>query len=307
LIDRIAYIWVIDNLKIMVLRHFMLLAGILAMAKWGMAQVTADTALQLIGDGFSFTEGPAPDAEGNVFFTDQPNNRIWKYGTDGRLTVFMENAGRSNGLYIDNKGYIIACADEHNELWRIGKNGDVEKLAGGYRDSIFNGPNDVWVSPSGWIYFTDPYYQRDYWTRKEPDMKTQALYGYRNGETVRLDAQFKQPNGIVGTPDGKLLYVADIGDSKIYRYRIENDGSLSDKQVFAPQGSDGMTIDEDGNVYLTGRGVTVYNPKGEKIQQIDVPAGWTANVCFGGIAMDHLFITARDKVFKLKMKVRGVR
>lgn len=291
----------------MAIRQFLLLTGLLALIELGMAQVTADTALQLIGDGFSFTEGPAVDAEGNVFFTDQPNNRIWKYGTDGKLSIFMENAGRSNGLYIDHNGYLIACADEHNELWRIGKDRSVEKLADGYRDSVFNGPNDVWVSPGGLIYFTDPYYQRDYWERTEPDMQVQALYVYRDGQVTRLDDQFKQPNGIIGTPDGKALYVADIGDGKIYRYRIQADGRLTDKQFFAPQGSDGMTIDEKGNVYLTGKGVTVYNPEGEKIEHIAVPAGWTANVCFGGPDRDYLFITARDKVFKLKMKVKGVR
>lgn len=274
----------------------------------GMAQVTADTTLQLIGDHFSFTEGPVSDDEGNVFFTDQPNNRIWKYSVAGELTVLMEDAGRSNGLYIDNDGFLIACADEHNELWRISTDGKlVDKLVEGYRDSTLNGPNDVWVAPSGVIYFTDPYYQRDYWERTAPEMQAQALYMYSNGQVTRVDSQFKQPNGIIGTPDGKLLYVADIGDSKIYRYRIQNDGSLTDKQFFAPQGSDGMTIDEAGNIYLTGKGVTVYNADGEKIEHISVPSSWAANVCFGGRNKDYLFITARDKVFMLKMAVKGIR
>ncbi|MGK6352753.1 SMP-30/gluconolactonase/LRE family protein [Parapedobacter sp. DT-150] len=270
------------------------------------AQVVAPGAeLQLVADQFRFTEGPAADAEGNVFFTDQPNNRIWKYSVDGALSIFMEPAGRSNGLYFDHAGYLIACADEAYQLWRISKDKQVEKLAVNYRDSLFNGPNDVWVSPTGLIYFTDPYYQRDYWKRTSPDMQAQALYVYSEGQITRLDDQFKQPNGIVGTPDGKHLYVADIGDSKIYRYAIQADGTLSDKQLFAPQGSDGMTIDERGNLYLTGKGVTVYNPDGEQIGQIPVPANWTANVCFGGRDRDMLFITASEKVFTLKMAVKG--
>src|SRR5690606_656585 len=187
---------------------FFIVSFFLVKASFG--QVTADTALQLIGGHFSFTEGPVSDNEGNVFFTDQPNNRIWKYSIDSELTVFMENAGRSNGLYIDNDGFLIACADEHNELWRISTNGKViDKLVDGYRDSILNGPNDVWVAPSGTIYFTDPYYQRDYWERTAPDMQAQALYMYKEGQVTRLDDQFKQPNGIIGTPDGKSLYVAD--------------------------------------------------------------------------------------------------
>lgn len=274
----------------------------------GYAQVTSPGAeLQLVSDQFSFTEGPAADQHGNVFFTDQPNNRIWKYDTEGKLSIFMEPAGRANGLYFDDTGHLIACADENYELWRISMDKNVEKLAVNFQDSLFNGPNDVWVSPTGVIYFTDPYYQRDYWTRTSPDMQQQALYRYDNGKVTRLDAEFKKPNGIIGTPDGKYLYVADIGGSKIYRYAIQPDGTLSDKQFFAPQGSDGMTIDENGNVYLTGKGVDVYSPTGEKIEHIDVPANWTANVCFGGPARDFLFITASDKVFKLKMAVKGAR
>src|SRR5690606_12008813 len=226
------------------------------------------------------------------------------YDTNGRLTLFMEPAGRANGLYFDTKGGLIACADQAYELWRIDMDKHVEKLAGNYKDSLFNGPNDVWASPSGAIYFTDPYYQRDYWTRTSPDMHDQALYVYQNGQVTRLDNRFKRPNGLIGSPDGKLLYVADIGDSKIYRYTIQADGSLTDKQLFASQGSDGMTIDDRGNIYLTGKGIDVYNPQGQKIEHIEVPAKWTANVCFGGPNRDLLFITASEKAFTLKMAVK---
>lgn len=272
------------------------------------AQVVAPGAtLQLLADGFSFTEGPAADRNGNVFFTDQPNNRIWRYGTNGNLAIFMEPAGRANGLYVDQHGYLIACADEQYELWRIGMDRKVEKLAVNYRDSLFNGPNDVWVSPKGVLYFTDPYYQRDYWNRTSPDLAAEALYRYQDEQVTRLDDQFKRPNGIIGTPDGKFLYVADIGDNKIYRYTLRKDGTISDRQLFANQGSDGMTIDEKGNVYLTGKGIDVYDPAGNKIQHIDVPVNWTANVCFSGLNHDVLFITASDKVFTLQMAVRGVR
>ncbi|MGV3762593.1 SMP-30/gluconolactonase/LRE family protein [Parapedobacter sp.] len=272
------------------------------------AQIVAPNAtLKLVADGFGFTEGPAADPNGNVFFTDQPNNRIWRYGTNGNLAIFMEPAGRANGLYVDPQGYLIACADERYELWRIGMNREVEKLAVNYRDSLFNGPNDVWVSPQGGIYFTDPYYQRDYWTRAVPDLAAEGLYRYRDGQVTRLDDQFKRPNGIVGTPDGKFLYVADIGDNKIYRYTLRKDGTIRDRHLFANQGSDGMTIDEKGNIYLTGKGIDVYNPSGEKIQHIDVPVNWTANVCFSGTNHDVLFITASDKVFTLQMAVKGAR
>jgi len=295
-----------ETQKLMKRKNYLLTAVFIALGLASTAQIVAPGAeLQLVSDRFRFTEGPAADKDGNVFFTDQPNNRIWKYDTQGNLSIFMEPAGRANGLYFDKEGYLIACADESYELWRIGMDKQVEKLAVNYRDSLFNGPNDVWVSPSGSIYFTDPYYQRDYWSRTSPDMKAQALYRYDNGHITRLDDQFRKPNGIIGTPDGKLLYVADIGASRIYRYAIQSDGTLSDKRLFAPQGSDGMTIDEQGNIYLTGKGVDVYNRDGEKIAHIDVPANWTANVCFGGPNRDLLFITASDKVFTLKMAVKG--
>lgn len=273
-----------------------------------MAQVVAPgAALKMVANGFRFTEGPAADRYGNVFFTDQPNNRIWRYGTNGNLSIFMEPAGRANGLYVDHQGYLIACADEQYELWRIGMDRKVEKLAMHYQDSLFNGPNDAWVSPTGVIYFTDPYYQRDYWSRTAPELVAEALYMYKNGQVTRLDDQFKRPNGIIGSPDGKLLYVADIGDNKTYRYTVRKDGTIADRQLFANQGSDGMTIDEKGNIYLTGKGVSVYNAEGEKIEHIDVPANWTANVCFSGTNHDVLFITASDKVFTLQMAVKGAR
>ncbi|MGK9120574.1 MULTISPECIES: SMP-30/gluconolactonase/LRE family protein [Sphingobacteriaceae] len=267
--------------------------------------VLAGEQLQLVGDGFAFTEGPAADRDGNVYFTDQPNNRIWKYDLQGKLSIFMENAGRANGLYFDKEGALIACADEQNQLWRI-ENGVVEKLVRHYQDTLLNGPNDVWVAPNGFIYFTDPYYQRDYWKRKAPDLKVQALYLYKKGgHLVRLDDRFKRPNGIVGTPDGHYLYVADIGDDKTYRYILKKNGKLAKKRLFIHKGSDGMTIDTQGNLYLTGKGVTVYDKQGKEIAHISVPAKWTANVCFGGRDGNILFITASDKVFTLKMRTKG--
>lgn len=263
----------------------------------------------LVSKQFKFTEGPAVDKEGNVFFTDQPNDKIWKYGTDGQLSVFMENAGRSNGLYFDQKGNLLSAADEHNQLWSISPKGKVTVLLKDYEGKKLNGPNDLWVHPkSGGIYFTDPYYQRPYWDRKSPEITGQKVYYLPKGkkEPVIVDDNLEQPNGIIGTPDGQFLYVADIKAKKTYRYRIGTDGKLTDRQLFVEQGSDGMTLDNQGNVYLTGKGVTVYSPQGEKIQQIDVPAGWTANVTFGGKGRNILFITASEAVFTLPMQVKGV-
>lgn len=270
--------------------------------------IIADGAkLLLISNQFKFTEGPAVDKQGNVFFTDQPNDKIWKWGTNGTLSVFLEKTGRSNGLYFDRKGNLLACADENNELWSISPGKKITVLLRDYKGRRLNGPNDLWIHPGGGIYFTDPYYQRPYWTRHQPEIDGEKVYYLAKGkkEAVVADENLKKPNGIIGTPEGSYLYVADIGDNKTYRYKIAADGSLNDRQLFAPQGSDGMTIDNRGNIYITGDGVTVYNPEGKKIEHIAVPAGWTANVCFGGKERNRLFITASESVFVLEMKVKG--
>ncbi len=263
---------------------------------------------QLISNQFKFTEGPAADKYGNICFTDQPNDKIWKYDTDGKLSVFLDKTGRSNGLYFDKKGNLISCADEKNELWSIDPKGKVMVLLSDYKGKLFNGPNDLWIHPNGGIYFTDPLYKRPYWTRQGERLeKEQVYYLAPNAkEPVVVASNTVKPNGIIGTPDGKYLYVADIGDNKTYKYAINPDGTLQEPQLFTEQGSDGMTIDNRGNIYLTGKGVTVYNPEGKQIEHIDIPANWTANVCFGGKQRDKLFITASESVYILDMQVKGV-
>lgn len=277
----------------------------------GYATLVADGATpRLVSKQFSFTEGPAVDAKGNVFFTDQPNNKIWKYSTDEKLTVFLENAGRSNGMYFDKKGNLVTCADEHNELWSIDKRGKVKVLLKKYDGKNLNGPNDLWIHPNnGGIYFTDPYYQRPWWTRTQPEIEGQKVYYLEKGRTAAISVieNLVQPNGIVGTPDGKTLYVADIRGRKTYQYAIKDNGSLSEGQLFTELGSDGMTIDNQGNLYLTGKGVTVFNSDGKQIAHIDIPEKWTANVVFGGKKRDKLFITASETIYILDMKVKGVR
>ncbi|MDB5232955.1 MAG: gluconolactonase [Chitinophagaceae bacterium] len=272
------------------------------------AIIAAGAVPQLISKQFSFTEGPAVDKHGNIFFTDQPNNKIWKYDTKGKLSVFLENAGRSNGMYFDKKGNLITCADEQNQLWSISRKKKITVLVNDYNGQKLNGPNDLWVSPKGDIYFTDPYYQRNYWTRKKQDMEGQYVYLLSRGKITAIPVvkNLQQPNGIVGTPDGKYLFVADIKGKKTYKYTINADGSLSNALVFTELGSDGMTIDNLGNLYLTGDGVTVFNPLGEKIAHIAIPEKWTANVAFGGKHRDKLFITASESVYILSMKTRGI-
>ncbi|RYY62280.1 MAG: SMP-30/gluconolactonase/LRE family protein [Chitinophagaceae bacterium] len=268
---------------------------------------TSDT-LHRISSQFVFTEGPAVDRDGTIFFTDQPRNQIWKYATDGSLSLFMDNAGRANGLYIDRAGNIVACADEHNELWSITAAGQKTVLLKAPSGKAFNGPNDLWIDSHGGIYFTDPYYQRDYWTRKAPELDFQGLYYLAAGASaaVLLDSSMNKPNGIVGSPDGKWLYVADIGAGKTYRYDIDGAGAVSHRTLFVEQGSDGMTLDSEGNLYISGKGVTAFDPSGKQVFHLPVPSNWTGNLCFGGKQRDQLFITASESVYVIRMNRKGV-
>jgi gluconolactonase len=263
--------------------------------------------VKLAGD-FRFTEGPAVDAQGNVFFTDQPNNRIHKWSVEGELSIFHDSPGRANGLYFDKNGNLLACADLNNELWSIDTKGNITVLVKDYNGKKLNGPNDLWEDPKGGIYFTDPFYKRPYWNRGPMEQDGQHVYYLSpdRKKLIRVTNDLVQPNGIIGTPDGKLLYVADIGDRKTYVYKINTDATLSDKKLFCSMGSDGMTIDNEGNVYLTGRGVTVFNSVGEKIEHVPIEERWTANVCFGGKDRHTLFITAQTSLYSLQMRVKGV-
>jgi gluconolactonase len=274
----------------------------------GTAQIFNPADLKLVSSQFSFTEGPAVNKKGEIYFTDQPNDKIWKYGTDGQLSVFMDKTGRSNGLYFDKKGNLLACADEKNELWSIDKNKNITVLITDLDGKKLNGPNDLWIDKKGGIYFTDPYYQRDYWTRKKPEIEKQNVYYIPAGKEKKillaLD-DLKQPNGIVGTPDGKYLYVADLGAQKTYRYTIAEAGKLTERKLMFEKGSDGMTLDNQGNIYITGNGVTVYNSDGTQIAHVPLK-GWTGNVCFGGKNRSDLFITSSKSVYTIPTTVKGV-
>ncbi len=170
-----------------------------------------------------------------------------------------------------------------------------------------NAPNDLWIDPLGGIYFSDPYYHRKWWTKDHQQVQdVQGVY-YLNskGKIIRVIDDFERPNGLIGTPDGKTIYVADIKAEKIWKYDIQKDGSLANKTLFAAHGSDGMTLDNQGNVYLTSGKIWVYSSKGELIHEIETPEK-PSNVCFGGKKRNILFITARKSVYTLKMKVKGV-
>ena len=262
---------------------------------------------RLAGD-FEFTEGPTCDAKGNIFFTDQPNDRIMEWSVDGKLDTFLQPAGRANGMYFAAGGTLIACADAKNELWAITPDRKVTVLVKDFQGKYLNGPNDVWVAPNGGMYITDPFYKRKWWDHDKMAQDSEQVYFLPpdGKKLVRVTDDLKKPNGITGTPDGKNLFVADIGADRTYAFKILPDGSLTNKTLFCAKGSDGMTIDERGDLYLTGRGVTVFDPAGRQMEHIDVPEPWSANVSFGGKDHQTLFITASKSLYSIHLVVKGV-
>ncbi|MNK34480.1 Gluconolactonase precursor [compost metagenome] len=263
---------------------------------------------KLISNQFAFTEGPASDKSGNVYFTDQPNDKIyfWNWKTN-KIELFLDKTGRANGTYFDKNDNLITCSDDIGEIWKINKNKGIEVLSKGFEGKRLNGPNDLWIDKFGGIYFTDPLYKRDYWENFKQEISEKNLY-YRdqNGTITKLET-FVQPNGIIGSEKFKKLFVADIDANKTYVYDILGERKLSEKKLFCEMGSDGMTLDNQGNLYLTGKGVTIFNNKGEKLTNIPIDENWTSNVTFGGKNNSTLFITASHSVYILQMNVSGVK
>jgi gluconolactonase len=279
----------------------------LALAASAQSVVAPGAKLEKLSGGFAFTEGPTRDKNGNVFFVDQPNNRIMEWSADGKLSTFLQPSGYANGMEFDAAGNLIACADEHNQLWSIAPDKTVTVLVTNFQGQYLNGPNDVWIAPGGGMFLTDPFYKRIWWdhtTMALPNEEVFYLAPDRKTLT-RVTDDLKKPNGITGTPDGKKLFVADIRANQTWRYDIQPDGTLTNKTLFCALGSDGMTIDAAGNLYLTGHGVTVFDRTGKQIDHIDVPEKWSANVCFSGPDHQTLCITASESLYSIHLRVKG--
>lgn len=254
-----------------------------------------------LASGFRFTEGPAADAQGNVYFTDIPNNKIHIWSLDGTLSTFTSNSGGTNGLFFTPQGSLLACEGGNGRVTSIDLYGNVTVLADNYNGKPFNSPNDLWPDPKGGVYFTDPRYGN----RNNLPQDGEHVYYIAPDKTVtRVIDDMVRPNGLIGTPDGKILYVADHGGQKTYRYKINPDATLSEKTLFAESGSDGMTIDTNGNVYLTSSAVKVYNPAGKNIQNLELPER-PANVTFAGPDRTTLFATARSSIYAVKTLAKG--
>ena len=296
-----------NNLKRIIIIVFVLSAFLVSAQKRKSSIIANNALIKQEGSDFTFTEGPAVASDGRVYFTDQPNDRIYVWDEKEGISLWLEGTGRSNGMYFDRNNQLVTCADEKNQIAYFDKNKNLVPISETYDNKHLNGPNDLWIDLEGGIYFTDPYYHRKWWAEGHKEIQdVRGVYFLPiDGNIVRVIDDFKTPNGLIGTPDGKNLYVADIEDEKTWKYDIQPNGGLLNKTFFAPHGSDGMTIDNLGNIYLTYGKVWVYSPKGELIEEIDFPES-PSNICFGGKNRDILFVTARKSVYTLKMNVKGV-
>ena len=254
-----------------------------------------------VKDGLAFSEGPAWDGERHLYFSDIPRNQILRHDTEtGDTEVFIEDSGGANGLWIAPDGSLYACEGGRRAVARY-------LLPSNERQAVFelsegrklSQPNDLWMDADGGIYVTDPVYG----AVEDREIETEDVYYLAPGEKVAFTAatDLVRPNGIIGTPDGKTLYVADHGDDKTYAYDITGPGKLENRRVFAEYGSDGMTLDPEGNLYLTdGKTLRVLNPQGAQIRAVEFPEQ-TTNVTFGGKDGRTLFITCANSLRALEI------
>jgi len=270
--------------------------------------------VRTLGDVFKTAEGATVDpVSGDLFFSDFMSDEILRWNEADGVRLFKRPAGHVNGMLFRKDGTLLACSMGENELQLLNRDGTVRKvLAKGFGGRDFNGPNDVWERPdgSGW-YFTDPFYRWKEWSKYvQPPMDTkQVYYVTANGEVIRVTDDLVEPNGITGTPDGKTLYVADHRGRKCWAYSIDENGRLSDKRLFCDIGfgTDGMTIDADGRLYMTAEDINVWDRNGEKLGVIRIPEFWCGNCCIGGPDKNILYVCGKRGVYSIKLKVRGVR
>ncbi len=263
--------------------------------------------VEKLAGGFSFTEGPAVDAMGNVYFTDIPNDLILIWTLDNTLDTFRLKSGHANGLYFDKDKNLLACERDKGQISSTSPAGDYSVIATEYAGKRFNQPNDIWPDRKGGVYFTDPVYGGEDVALTQDGMHVYYISPDRT-TVIRVCDDFEKPNGVLGTPDGNTLYVTDAEAGKTYQYDIQNDGSLANKMLFVELGCDGMTIDNAGNVYLTTGGkqaVDIFSPSGELLESITVPEK-PSNLCFGGKDRNQLYITARSSIYRVELNTEGV-
>ena len=278
--------------------------------------VDPEAAVEQIATGCQFTEGPLWHAtEQFLLFSDIPANKMRKWDANAGMTVFREPSGKSNGLTYDKGGHLIACEHANRRVSRTTADGEVLTIASHYQGKRLNSPNDVVVKSDGSIYFTDPPYglSASYGVESEKELDFQGVYRLSpNGETLTLLVDdFDRPNGICFSPDESILYINDTERMHVRAFDVQPDGTITNDRIFGEEEGDtgkpdGMKVDTQGNVYLTGPdGIWIFAPDGTHLGIILVPER-TANLAWGGDAWTSLFITASTSVYRVECKAVGV-
>jgi sugar lactone lactonase YvrE/enterochelin esterase-like enzyme len=258
---------------------------------------------QLVGEGYKFTEGPAVNAKGEVFFTDIPNSVVWKIGADGKPVEWLKETQKGNGLRFGPDGRAFLLAMDAKEVWAIDEGGKKTVHHAGFRG------NDLVVLKNGAIYATEPG-----WDGVAPG---KVWYISPTGEGKVVDDQgLKFVNGVVASPDQSLLYVVDSKTHWVFSYQIQPDGTLAHRQKYyhlhVPDSAedawgDGMRVDTAGRLYVATRmGIQFCDQAGRVNGIIPTPNGKVSNLTFGGPELDTIYATCGDKVFKRKVKAKGV-
>jgi sugar lactone lactonase YvrE len=254
---------------------------------------------ELVGEGYKFTEGPAVDAEGRVYFTDVPANKIFRIELDGKISTFVEDSHATNGLMFGPDGKLYGCQNGVKKIVAFDSSGKAETIAEGVES------NDIVIAGDGGIYFTDP-----------PGGKVWYINPQREKRVV---AEKLKPNGVILWADQGTLVVTDSQEPTLWTFRIQKDGSLDAKEAYygpvrmvhnmQSTGSDGMTIDAAGRLYVaTLAGLQMFDPTGRMGGVIAKPQrSFLSNAVFGGPDLDTLYVTCTDKVYRRKTKTKGVR
>ena len=278
--------------------------------------IDADAALEQLGTGCEFTEGPVWHAEGKfLLFSDIPANQMKKWTAEEGITNFRVPSGKSNGLTYDKQGRLVTCEHANRRVSRTEADGTVVTIASHYEGKRLNSPNDVIVKSDGSIYFSDPPYglTADYGVEGEQDLDFQGVYRLSpDGQTLTLLIDdFDRPNGLCFSPNESILYIDDTERLHVRAFDVQPDGTIANGRIFAEEEGDdgvpdGMKIDVHGNVYLTGPGgIWIFDTSGEHLGVLQTPER-AANLGWGGDDWTTLFITASTSIYSIQCKVSGI-
>ena len=299
------------------------LAGLLAIFAVGsyqasaqetpLARITPVGEIETVKTGFAFTEGPAWDPRGSLYFSDIPNATIHRLSEGDKLSTFTDDSKHTNGIMVAADGRMLACQMDGQVVAYDVQSGQAKLLAGTYQGKRFNAPNDLVIDKEGGIYFTDPLFRAP---QPLPQGVQAVYYIPADGETQRVTDDLAAPNGIGLSPDGKRLYVIPSQQAEMLVYDVTAPGQLSVGRTFCRltqppgmdgTGGDGMTVDVQGNVYITTRlGVEIFSPQGNQLGLVEFPEQ-PANVTFGGAEGTTLYVTARTGLYRVAMPIAGLK